>query len=213
MNRMSEIFHQFLNLSRVELILFSASCIVFGSSLWIFFYSEAPPSIAQEESPSVQRENFMYVDVSGAVEKPDIYKFPEGARLKEALTKAGGLSTSADHNFFGRNFNVSRVLTDQEKIYVPSTEEVESKIYSELPKIVQLNTNNSNYAEPQNVNISSLISINSASLEELMSLPQIGAISANKIAQNRPYTTIDELKTKKVVSNSTFDQIKILIGL
>ena len=42
----------------------------------------------------------MVVDVSGAVEKPGVYKLGQGSRIVDALAAAGGLSAGADREFF-----------------------------------------------------------------------------------------------------------------
>jgi competence protein ComEA len=53
----------------------------------------------------------------------DVYKLNFGARVKDALNLAGGFSEEADKQFFIRNFNLARLISDQEKIYVPSLQE------------------------------------------------------------------------------------------
>jgi hypothetical protein len=52
------------------------------------------------------------------------------------------------------------------------------------------------------------IDINSASAAELESLKGIGAATAKKIIDHRPYTAKDELVTKKVISQATYDKVK-----
>jgi DNA uptake protein ComE-like DNA-binding protein len=53
-----------------------------------------------------------------------------------------------------------------------------------------------------------LIDINSATLTDLQSLPGIGTAYARKIVEGRPYTSVDELKVRKVLSNGTYDKIR-----
>ena len=57
------------------------------------------------------------------------------------------------------------------------------------------------------------VSINQATQDELEALPGVGPVSAQKIIDNRPYASIDELISKKVISSSTFEKIKELITL
>ena len=52
------------------------------------------------------------------------------------------------------------------------------------------------------------IDINSATADELDTLPGIGAAYAKKIIDNRPYKTKAELVSKKVIPQSTYDKIK-----
>ncbi len=157
----------------------------------------------------------IFVDVSGAVKKPNIYQIDFGARLKDAVDKAGGLSDEADTVFFNRNFNLARIITDQEKIYVPSIVEINSGVFVQDQRTLD-------YTTPTSTGIASnapaednnqLINLNSATVEELDQLPGVGQTTANKIIKNRPYSTVEELLTKKVVNKGVFEKIKSLISI
>jgi len=56
-----------------------------------------------------------------------------------------------------------------------------------------------------------LIDINSASVEQLKSLTGIGDAYSKKIVDNRPYSRKDQLVSKNVVPQATYDKIKDLI--
>jgi len=160
----------------------------------------------------------IFVDVSGAVNRPNVYKISFGARIKEIIDKAGGLSEDADKMFFNRNFNLARIITDQEKIYVPSTVEINNGIFVQNQRtldytspIILPNTGIVNNATTENTN--QLININSATIEELDQLPGIGQVTANKIITSRPYSALEELLIKKVVNKNVFEKIKNLISI
>ncbi len=55
------------------------------------------------------------------------------------------------------------------------------------------------------------IDINSASEEELRTLPGIGEAYAKKIIEGRPYKGKDDLANKKIVPKPTYDKIKGMI--
>jgi len=206
---------------KIEIFLLGASFFIAIFSL-ILYQKEK----AWEKTEVMEEKTFnnptpykkIFVDVAGAVKNPGVYEATFGARLNDVLYLAGGLSDEADRIFFQRNFNLARIVTDQEKIYIPSSWEINSGIFIE-------NSRTLDYISPKNItqtdvvsqnspqNTNEKISLNQASVEELDTLPGIGKITAQKIINNRPYQSIDELLTKKVVGKSTFEKIKDLISL
>lgn len=203
----------------VEIILLTVALIITITALVIYAKNSQSSEEEVQTSPTsltaLTSLTKIYIDVSGAVKKPDVYQVVFGARLKEVIDKAGGLSDEADTVFFNRNFNLARIVTDQEKIYIPSIVEINNGIFVQNQRtldytspIISPNTGVVNNAPTDNN-----ININSATIEELDTLPGIGKITAQKIIQNRPYQTIEELLTKKAVNKSQFEKIKELIVL
>ncbi len=146
-------------------------------------------------------KKIIVVDVSGAVIHAGTYELAEGARLSDALKHAGGMNRDAALDYVNRNYNFARILTDQEKVYVPSKSEiddgtfVEATFYIESQSIVPTQ-------KQTNANAQSAISINSASKEELDALSGVGPATAEKIIQNRPYSSMDELIRKSGLSET-----------
>ena len=179
-------------------------------------FTNSDPNIVINKNLDDYRKN-IYIDVGGAVIKPDMYEVTSGARLKQAIELAGGLSEQSHKEYFFRNFNLARIVTDQEKIYIPSITELNNGIITENPRtldyslstIVNQNNQLKNSSEEQTI----LVNINSSSIEELDTLPGIGAATAQKIIQNRPYKLIEDLVNKKVVKKNVFEQIKALVSL
>jgi competence protein ComEA len=202
---------------KIEIFLLGASFFIAIFSL-ILYQKEK----AEEKKEVVEEKTFnnplpykkIFVDVAGAVKNPGVYEATFGARLKDVLDLAGGLSDEADKFFFQRNFNLAKIVIDQEKIYIPSTWEVQSGIFVENQRTLDYTQKtNINWEGGNLENSINKININQATAEELETLPGIGKLTAQKIIKNRPYQTIDELLTKKVISKSTFEKIKDLISL
>ena len=209
----------------VEIILLTAALIITVSALTIYAKNNQNQEIETDSPrllPTESRfggQSKIFADVSGSVKKPNVYEIEFGARLKDLINKASGLSEDADVVFFNRNFNLSRIVTDQEKVYVPSISEISNGIFIQNQRTLDyvspvLFTNLPAQSTEIDLGLSDneIISINSATLEELDQLPGIGEVTANKIIANRPYSTIEELLTKKIVNKSVYDKIKSLIS-
>jgi hypothetical protein len=56
-----------------------------------------------------------------------------------------------------------------------------------------------------------IVNINTATLEELESLPQIGAARAQLIVRHRPYQTVDDLKRINTIPDAVIDDLKPLL--
>ena len=197
----------------ITLILLYLATTVASSMIFLRPSNSQPPSFnTKQQSFKSDKQNSsvrkIIIDLSGSVLKPDSYELPFPSRLKDALNLAGGLSESADKNFFYRNYNLARVLTDQEKIYIPSLSEISEGVFKESNRLVDY-TQSSTIDSAQ----SSKISLNSASTTDLDGLPGISKSTVQKIITNRPYSSVNELITKKILTTTTFKKIKELIDL
>ena len=168
------------------------------SLLAIFKLGNLTPKNAVENSQikltkSTSSNRTIVVDVEGAVSKPGVYQLEDDSRLLDAIKKGGGLNEEADRYLIAKTFNLAKKLTDEEKIYLPF-----------------LNERDNNYLSSD---ISTLASINSASSSQLELLPNIGPVRATKIIDNRPYSNLEELVSKKVLGEGTYNKLINLISL
>lgn len=154
----------------------------------------------------------IFVDISGAIEKPDLYELKAGSRLKDLLVEANGLAKSADREFFQRNFNLARVLADQEKVYIPSKEEVKEGLFKESVFVLAGETTsfsaNSTGSVAGASEATDLVNVNTAAKSDLETLPGIGPVTADKIIEGRPYSSIQGLMDEKVVNKGQWEKIK-----
>jgi len=142
------------------------------------------------------------VDIEGAVQKPGVFRLPPDARVQDALIAAGGISAQADRNFIEKSLNLAQKLTDGAKIYIPRQAEVATS--TKLTTGLSVDTSQS---------VRGQININSATLVQLDTLPGVGQVIGQKIIDNRPYSDISQLVSKKIVSQKTFDKLKDSIGI
>jgi len=153
-------------------------------------------------------EVFLYVYICGAVENPGVYSLREGSRIIDVLNMAGGALEDADLNLL----NLAERIVDEQKIYIP-------KIGEEIDKTqikVENRNDNALSIEPKAAGSdtvqNSLININTASSEQLQSLPGIGKTIAQNIIDyrntNGPFQSINEIKNVPRIGEKTFEKIK-----
>lgn len=174
-------------------------------------------------STSVQNNensiHYIYVHLCGAVKKPDVYKVEEYTRLVDVIALAGGLTEDAAGDFV----NQASLLEDGQQIYIPTKDEVKEKTPLEyttsslLPdKNNSINTNNSNNNNSKKSN-NGIININTASKEELMTLPGIGEAKAKSIVDYREthngFKSIEEIKNIVGIKDSIYNKIKDSIAV
>lgn len=205
MNGLAELCLVIIKKHKIELILLAFAILSTSLSLYSTLKSDTPPSPSpiiptRSVAESKKDHQQIIIDVQGAVKNPDAYSIESGARLKDIIKISGGLSEQADVLFFAREFNLAEKLSDGQKIYIPSRSEVLSK---------QIQTQSASSDSQSDIPLR--INLNTASREELDTLPGIGSVSADKIIGNRPYSSLDELLNKKIVNSSTFEKIKDLV--
>ena len=151
------------------------------------------------------------IEVGGAVEKPGVYRFESNARVNDALVSAGGLSATADRIWVEKYLNRASILTDGQKIYVPSLDSARDEHLS--ASSANQSDSNQTVSSPVLSHSSGMVNINTATLSELDTLPGIGQVYGGKITEQRPYSNIEELLSKKVIPQNTFEKIKNLISV
>ncbi len=183
----------------IGLVVASFGILAFRSQL-LDFGSPKVEVLSTSDSDDNSKE--IVVEVAGAVGKPGVYKFRQGARIGEAITAAGGISDSADFEFFEKTINQAAYLTDGQKIYILKQSEVSS---------ANSNLGNQTISSTFGDRGSGLVNINAGSQSQLEELPGIGPVYAKNIIEQRPYSTVDELLTKGVLKQGVYQKIKDLV--
>lgn len=159
-----------------------------------------------EITNEIYEEEKIAVHIIGEVKKEGIIYLEEGSRVADAIEKAGGETKEADLS----KINLAYILQDGEKIYVPNkNDETAEYITKENGNnLISEGNNTSNNLKGEN----DKVNINTATLNELDSLPGIGPSTAQKIIdyreENGNFKTIEDLQNVKGIGDAKFEEIK-----
>ena len=178
--------------------------------------------IKKDEEEEKTSDVYYQVDIKGEVINPGIYTVKEGSRVIDVIRLAGDLTEVADTSVL----NLSKKVKDEMVIIVYSFDEVESftetKEQEEIEQEACKNQNgiendaciedSTNDTSSSSVVISGKISLNTATLDELMMLSGIGEAKAEAIIKYREevgaFQNIEELKEVNGIGDAIFDDIK-----
>jgi competence protein ComEA len=149
--------------------------------------------VVVEDTPAPTRspEPPVVVDVAGAVAHPGVYRLAAGARIADALAAAGGATEDADP----AALNKAAPVRDGQRVYLPRPGET-------VP------------AGSAGSDAQLKIDLNHATAAELEALPGIGPTIAARIVRSRgghPFTRIEELQTRGLVTARVFADLKDLV--
>ena len=222
---------------RKQIIIISIIVVIIGSLIFAGYYYfndkedskkktyllESTKKNDKEKETKKEEITEIMVDIKGEVINQGIYKLKTGSRVIDAINMAGGLTNNANTSVL----NLSKKLIDEMVIIVYSNYEVENfeKTKEEETKVLEScktgydNIENDACIEPETSieTQTSKISINNASLEELMTLSGIGEAKAKSIIeyreQNGGFNSIEDIKNVTGIGDALFDQIKENITL
>lgn len=144
------------------------------------------------------------VHVVGEVAKPGVYEFEPGARVTDAIARAGGSKPLADLD----SVNLAALLADGSQLRIPSKSASESSVGLVDPKYSGSASNEtysrtgagSSRASATKPTAGS-VSLNTATKSDLDRLPGVGPATAQKILEYRMqaggFSSIDELLSVK----------------
>jgi competence protein ComEA len=154
-------------------------------------------------------ESKITVDIAGAVNNPGVYSFNQGSRIVDAIDKAGGFSKEVGYRYVSMKMNLSSLIEDHQKIYIPFQEELYCEIKTLQYVEVQPTPQEQDF-EDDNTSDSTqtCININTATLDELVTLNGVGESTAQKIIDARPFETIEDILNVAGIGDATFEKFK-----
>jgi competence protein ComEA len=151
-------------------------------------------------SDSVAAGGLLVVDVQGAVVHPGLQHLVAGSRVGDAIAAADGYGPRVDAERAGRELNLAALLTDGDRIVVPSRDDPPPSAAA-----------GGGSESGGSTGGGGLVDLNSATASELDALPGIGPVTAQKIIDGRPYASVDDLRDRKVDGASTFEKLRDLV--
>ncbi len=203
------------------IILIVAAILIFGGgyryALWQQRASaESKPALEQISPSDNPDAKELVVHITGAVEKPGVYRLSAGARVEDAI-KMAAARPEADLDLL----NLAAPLADGQKLVVPLKQPGLTGGVAPVQNMpgsapVNVNFRNNPFAQPSGSSVSapagSLVNINTADQRELESLPGIGPSLAHRIIQyretNGPFKVPEDIKNVSGIGDKRFEQLK-----
>lgn len=181
-------------------------CIALFASVSTFYYlytqEDTTPIITDNTQTQIQdkqEDTTITVYVSGEVNSPGLVELPSDSRIADAIKACGDFTPLADK----AKINLAQKLTDGMQIQVNSKTPINNSNE-------QVNDTNSN--SPNNNSSSNLININTATKEDLDTLPGIGPATAQKIIDYRQehgnFSSIEDIKNVKGIGEAKFNKMQ-----
>jgi competence protein ComEA len=146
-------------------------------------------SAAPAAAPSV------FVHVAGAVRRPGLYRLAGGSRVADALRRAGGPTSKAQLELV----NLAARVADGEQVLVPRRSSIVA-----VP------------GSPSAGGAPGPVHLNTATLEQLDSLPGVGPVTAQKILDYRgehgAFGSVDELDAISGIGPARLEQLRELVA-
>lgn len=186
------------------IVLMGIICLIFSScnspkeETVVIEQPEEKQNKPQTEEHSEKEEVWIWVDVSGAVNTPGVYRLKQGSRVFEAVQEAGGFLENADT----AGINQASVLSDGEKLQIYTTEEAQ-----------QMEIQPQEFSDSgEKADTNGKININTADLAELQEIPGVGEKKAQSIMEYREncgdFQNIEQLQDVPGIKGKTFDKVK-----
>lgn len=177
--------------------------------------------VINEEISKEEEKTTIKVDIKGMVENSGVYEVDSNSRVIDVIEKAV-LKDNANTDYL----NLSKKLRDGDVIIIYSNDYIESLkkenvVYIELPCECPDNINTAcikdEIVNEEILTNNTLVSINKATKDELMTLPGIGESKAiaiiNYREENNGFNTLEDIMNVSGIGESAYEKIKDYIKL
>jgi competence protein ComEA len=193
-----------VSLTRQQALVLGAALLVLlalaGKRLASTGAAQAPPSAplaAARPGAAATRAERLVVHVAGSVRRAGVYRLPEGARVAEAIARAGGATRRADVGAL----NLAAPLTDGQQVLVPRREAAGGAPGADGPA-----------SSPAP---GAKVSLSSATVAQLDELPGIGPVTAGQIVDwrtaNGPFRSVDDLDDVPGIGPARIEQLRDVV--
>jgi competence protein ComEA len=175
--------------------------LVGGSRLVSRGGSAAPPPPILPPATVSTTPARVVVHVVGAVRRPGLYRLSQGARVADAVARAGGATRKADVSLV----NLAALVSDGEQVVVPRR----GAVGAAAGGVAGAGAGAAGVpAGP--------VHLNGATVEQLDTLPGVGPVTAQKIVDYRQkhgaFTSVDELDAVPGIGPARLDELRDLVA-
>ena len=167
--------------------------------------------VAQTNTTKETEEKNIFVHIAGCVQKEGMLELSSNSRIADAIEKAGGLTQEADLS----DINLAYLLEDGMKIYIPNQNERQEN--NEKTKNIPKEENTPSMQIQDTNTKQDVININTATQEELDTLPGIGPATAAKIIAYRKekgkFNNKEEIKEVSGIGEAKYEKINEYISI
>ena len=166
---------------------------------------EQKETVGQQDTDQETRllEPEVYVYVCGAVQRPGVYILQGVPRICDAIEAAGGFCENAAQDYW----NMAEKLADGQMIYIPTEEEARERNGDVLE---QKGSRENGMDEADSS--SGKVNLNTASKEQLMTIPGIGESKADSIIsyreKNGAFSKVEEVMNISGIKDGLFEKMK-----
>jgi competence protein ComEA len=170
-------------------------------------------TVTSSTTSTTQRPK-IWVQVAGAVRRPGVYQVVADARAFEAVVAAGGFAQEADPQAVA----LAARLSDGCRLYVPRQgESAPGQVQAPIESTAGLSGGSTSEEGGGAAGEAGLVSLNSATAEQLDTLPGVGPALAQQIVTYRqtsgPFTSVDQLDDVPGIGPAKLEQLRPLVSL